>query len=214
MASRRKFSDEYKREAVRLATGPGVTKSQVASELGINANLLNALAFALADFIPWVARRAVIDRTATVLVVLRHVRSHPQLPECLHVLASVVVLVASKGRATSSVYALQHLFRSLTLSGPHRLGRLCRNHETMTVLRNDVPHKAQLRFLSAPLAIQPCLRIRCRGVRIVLAALGVKVTLASNPTPRSAVIFILRSKALLARLCLDQRAVHREVFIR
>jgi transposase len=40
MASRRKFSDEYKREAVRLATQPGVTKSQVAAELGINANLL------------------------------------------------------------------------------------------------------------------------------------------------------------------------------
>ena len=40
MSSRRKFSDEYKREAVRLATEPGVTKSQVASELGINANLL------------------------------------------------------------------------------------------------------------------------------------------------------------------------------
>ncbi len=40
MASRRKFSDEYKREAVRLATEPGVTKSQVAGELGINANLL------------------------------------------------------------------------------------------------------------------------------------------------------------------------------
>jgi len=40
MASRRKFSDEYKREAVRLATQPGVTKSQVGRELGINANML------------------------------------------------------------------------------------------------------------------------------------------------------------------------------
>ena len=40
MASRRKFSDEYKREAVRLATQPGVTKSQVGQELGINANML------------------------------------------------------------------------------------------------------------------------------------------------------------------------------
>ena len=40
MASRRKFSNEYKREAVRLATQPGVTKSQVGRELGINANLL------------------------------------------------------------------------------------------------------------------------------------------------------------------------------
>ena len=40
MAGRRKFSDEYKREAVRLAIQPGVTKSQVGRELGINANLL------------------------------------------------------------------------------------------------------------------------------------------------------------------------------
>lgn len=32
MVRRRKFSDEYKREAVRLATQPGVTKSQVAQE--------------------------------------------------------------------------------------------------------------------------------------------------------------------------------------
>ena len=40
MASRRKFSDEYKREAVELATQPGVTKSQVGRELGINANML------------------------------------------------------------------------------------------------------------------------------------------------------------------------------
>ena len=40
MARRRKFSDEYKQEAVRLATQPGVTKSQVGRDLGINANLL------------------------------------------------------------------------------------------------------------------------------------------------------------------------------
>ena len=40
MATRRKFSDEFKREAVRLATQPGVTKSQVGRELDINANLL------------------------------------------------------------------------------------------------------------------------------------------------------------------------------
>jgi transposase len=40
MANRREFSDEYKREAVRMATQLGVKKSQIADELGINANLL------------------------------------------------------------------------------------------------------------------------------------------------------------------------------
>jgi hypothetical protein len=38
MASRRKFSDEYKCEAVRMATQLGVTKSHVADDLGLNAN--------------------------------------------------------------------------------------------------------------------------------------------------------------------------------
>jgi transposase len=41
MRKRRKFSDEFKREAVRLATQSGVTKSQIGRELGINANLLS-----------------------------------------------------------------------------------------------------------------------------------------------------------------------------
>ena len=40
MVSRRKFSDEYKREAARLANESGVTKSQAGRELGINANML------------------------------------------------------------------------------------------------------------------------------------------------------------------------------
>ena len=40
MRRRRKFSDEFKQEAVRLATQSGVTKSQVGRELGINPNLL------------------------------------------------------------------------------------------------------------------------------------------------------------------------------
>jgi transposase len=37
---RRKYSDEYKREAVALAEEPGVTQAQVARDLGISANVL------------------------------------------------------------------------------------------------------------------------------------------------------------------------------
>ena len=40
MGKRRKYSWEFKREAVVLANDPGVTKSQIARELGINTNLL------------------------------------------------------------------------------------------------------------------------------------------------------------------------------
>ena len=37
---RRKFSDEFKREAVGLAATPGVTRAQIARDLGIGAGLL------------------------------------------------------------------------------------------------------------------------------------------------------------------------------
>ena len=37
---RRKFSSEYKREAVAMLDAPGVTVSQIAADLGIEANML------------------------------------------------------------------------------------------------------------------------------------------------------------------------------
>jgi len=40
MSKRRKYSAEFKREAVAMANQPGIPLSQVASELGINANML------------------------------------------------------------------------------------------------------------------------------------------------------------------------------
>ena len=40
MRPRRKFSAEYKREAVAMLEAPGVTVSQIAAELGIGAHVL------------------------------------------------------------------------------------------------------------------------------------------------------------------------------
>jgi transposase len=40
MGQRRKFSAEYKREAVGMLDAPGVSVSQIAAELGIGANML------------------------------------------------------------------------------------------------------------------------------------------------------------------------------
>jgi transposase len=40
MAQRRRFSAEYKREAVAMLDAPGVSASQIATELGIGANVL------------------------------------------------------------------------------------------------------------------------------------------------------------------------------
>lgn len=46
---RRKFSDEFKREAVSFTQQSGVTKAQVARELGISAGLLGRWARELRD---------------------------------------------------------------------------------------------------------------------------------------------------------------------
>ena len=35
---RRQFTDEFKREAVRLASQPGISKAEISKDLGINAN--------------------------------------------------------------------------------------------------------------------------------------------------------------------------------
>ena len=40
MAQRRRFSAEYKREAVAMLESPGVTVNQIAAELGIGASVL------------------------------------------------------------------------------------------------------------------------------------------------------------------------------
>lgn len=40
MSKRRKFSEEFKREAVALTRQPGVTMSQVARDIGVTAGLL------------------------------------------------------------------------------------------------------------------------------------------------------------------------------
>jgi transposase len=40
MGTRRRFTDEFKREAIRLAGSPGVTISSAARDLGINVSVL------------------------------------------------------------------------------------------------------------------------------------------------------------------------------
>lgn len=41
MSKRRRFSPEFKREAVQMASRPGISCRQVALEIGINPNLLS-----------------------------------------------------------------------------------------------------------------------------------------------------------------------------
>ncbi len=49
MGKRRKYSAEYKREAVGMANHPGVTKAQIGQELGISPNMITRWERELSD---------------------------------------------------------------------------------------------------------------------------------------------------------------------
>ena len=50
MQKRRKYSEEFNREAVNFASQPGVTQKQIADELGINVNMLGRWRRELGEF--------------------------------------------------------------------------------------------------------------------------------------------------------------------
>ncbi len=49
MSQRRKYSAEFKREAVATANQPGVTKAQIGQELGVSPNMITRWARELSD---------------------------------------------------------------------------------------------------------------------------------------------------------------------
>lgn len=67
------------------------------------------------------------------------------------------------------------------------------DHQVIAVLRQNMAHVTQLRFLAAPFAKQPHLRIALRFVRFVPALLAMKAA------PAIVVVVVLGAKALVRR---------------
>src|SRR3954469_23823302 len=79
-----------------------------------------------------------------------------------------------------------------------------------------VAHEAELGFLALALAIEPRIRIRGAGVRLVRALLPTKVDLRISPPRRILLVRIgavLGLEALHRGPGLNQRAIHREVLM-
>ena len=64
MQRRRKYSNEYKLETVRLTSEPGVSVAQIARDLGLNAGLLasGVTSFAVKETIHSRARAGLVTR--------------------------------------------------------------------------------------------------------------------------------------------------------
>jgi hypothetical protein len=73
--------------------------------------------------------------------------------------------------------AHDHRLGRFALDGSRRLAELSLHHQTMTVLGQCAADIGELGLLAFALAIEPCLGIGRRSVRIVAARLAMEVTL-------------------------------------
>src|SRR2546422_233741 len=71
---------------------------------------------------------------------------------------------------------------------------------------------AKLGFLTDRLLIEPCLGVGARCVSLVAARLAMKISSAGRNG--LVIVIVLAAKALVPSPSLDQRAIHREVFVR
>src|SRR5262245_10251391 len=85
-------------------------------------NLLEALAFPLANYISGMPRRATVDRAGPIAVVLRHMRRHITPTALTHKLLGVIALVSSNCDAMFSGEFFNHLNSGFPLGPSRRMG--------------------------------------------------------------------------------------------
>src|SRR5512144_1258825 len=83
--------------------------------------------------------------------------------------------------------------------------------QAVAVLHQRMAHEAKLRLLAAPLAVEPRIGVGGRGMRVVTALRAMEVLLAVAAGIGRRAGAVLRSEALGAGPCLQQRAVDRAV---
>src|SRR5271169_120634 len=144
--------------------------------------------------------------------VLRHVWGDVHPAQFSHEFSGVVILVSSQRHSLSRRDGFRHQQRSIPLRSSVRLGQKGLDQKPVAVLHHYMSHIAQLRLAASGLRPQPGIGIRCRLMRLVLSLFPFKVDRSSwssgLPTP------ILWSETLLTGPGLNQRSVHREMFIR
>ena len=108
------------------------------------------------------------------------VRGHAQGPRPPDEVARVIGAVRALGRRPADA-ALQHLQRGLTLGPAIGLGQLHVDDQAVPVLGQHVTQVAELRALLLGLALDPCLGIGRRNVRLTTTALASEVPITVAP---------------------------------
>src|ERR1044072_5500034 len=176
-------------------------------------HFLDALATDLADAISDVAGGATVDRASAHNPMLgdaaldRNMRRHAALAQVFDKVGDVKGFVASKRDAAAAFAAVEHGKSCFAFRNTGCVGQGCIGCEPIALLPQHMAHEAQPALAAIRLAIEPCVRVRGRGMRLVRSLFLVEVTLAVAAKPRRLARAVLRPEALHRLPRANQRAV-------
>src|SRR6202521_4376790 len=175
--------------------------------------LFDPLADALTDGIGPVARRACVPPRTSATGVLRHMRRHCHRAQLIDEVFRVVGLVGTeRDRARPVGARFDHGERRYPLGMAVSRRQTSINQKAMVVLHQAMADEAELGFLAWSLAVEPCIGIRRRDMRLVRPLLSMEIGFGIAPaTGRRLVRSVPWLKALQRSPRFDQRPVDREV---
>src|SRR5579864_4315201 len=140
-------------------------------------DLLDSLAFSLADYVTSVTGGALIDGAASTAGVLGQVRCNVAGAQVRHALSRVIALVAGERPWTKASLArlVNKVGHDLAFGSTCRLVDLKVHQQSVAVLHQRMGGVRQVRLLAFALLGQPCLGIGRALMRCVRAALAVEV---------------------------------------
>src|SRR5437868_13560973 len=175
----------------------------------------DSLPFYLTYFISRMPGGSSVNRRASTIIILAHVRRYPRFSYTCYASTCVVGLICSQCHTSILIpYFIGELLSGLSLRSPSRL-RYRRLHcDPVSILHQHVSRITQLVFLSFTLLAQHWLRICRRLMRLIRTLLPVEILCGISRIIRWLLlptIFILET--LQTRCCFQQRSIHREMFI-
>src|SRR5215212_2252183 len=181
-------------------------------------DFFHSFALTLTNFITRVAGSPLIDRAASSLVVLSHMRRHLAGTQISHKVFRVVSFV----RTHSDWFLLRSLaqhrqsrfsFGSATGTSQHRI-----HHQAVAVLHQHMSLISQFRFAALSLLKQSEICVRSRFMRFIRAFLPVEVYRRIARVIRLIVVaalrLILRLETFQTGPAFNHGAVHGEMFVR
>src|ERR1041384_4326382 len=180
-------------------------------------DFFDSFALTLTNYITRVAGSPLIDRAASSLVVLSHVRCHLAGAQISDKVFRVVSFVAAHSDSFLLRPFSQHQQRRFSFGSAASLSQQRIHYKAVAILHQHVALISQFCFAALGLLKQSEICISTRFMRFIRAFLPMEVYRRIARVIRLIVVaalrLILRLETFQARPAFDQRAVHREMLV-